>query len=105
MKPLQCLTGDFSLIGENGCEAVGHQWKAASDTSQVVVTAAGLSETTSCKLSQNQTVASGTGLFLLTGLLRNLGVLLPGDLASWLSPFIYLSVGRRTQTTEIIILV
>lgn len=97
--------GDFSLSGENSREAVGHQWKAASDTSQAAVPAAGLSETTSCKLSQTQTAASGTGLFLLTGLLGNLDVLLPGDLASWQFEPIYLSVYRRTQTTKIIILV
>lgn len=92
--------GDFSLIGENSCEAVGHQWKAASDTPQAVVPAAGLSETTSCKLSQNQTAASGTGLFLLTGLLRNLGVLLPGDLASWQSEPIYLSECVQKDTSH-----
>lgn len=83
--------GDCSLIGENGRETVGHQWKAASDTSQAAVPAAGLSETTSCKLSQNQTAASGTELLLLAGLLRNLGVLLPGDLASWQFEPIFLS--------------
>lgn len=84
--------GDFSLIGENGHETVGHQWKAASDTSQAVMAVVGLSETTSCKLSQNQTAAFRTGLFLLIGLLRNLGVLLPGDLASWQFEAIYSSV-------------
>lgn len=76
------MDGDFSLARENGCETVGYPWKAASDTSQAVVPAAGFSETTSCKLSQNQTAAFGTGLLLLNGLLRNLGVLLLGDLAS-----------------------
>lgn len=44
-------------------------------------------------------------LFLLTGLLRNLGVLLLWDLASWQFEPIYLSVYRRAQTTENIILV
>lgn len=83
--------GDFSLIGENGRETVEHQWKAASDTSQAVMLVAGLSETTSRKLSQNQTAASGTRLFLLTGLFRNLGVLLPEDLVLWQFEPIYLS--------------
>lgn len=91
-------------MGEHSCETVRHLWKAASDV-QGVVPAAGFSETTSCKLSQNQTAAFGTGLFLLTGLLRNLGVLLLWDLASWQFEPIYLSVYRRAQTTEIIILV
>lgn len=46
-------------MGEHSCETVRHLWKAASDV-QGVVPVAGFSETTSCKLSQNQTAAFGT---------------------------------------------